>query len=168
VEPGGVATHSPSRYSPPRLTFFSGRCLKLETVLSFLLIPGRVGCGARLSLCLSCVVLAAILVCVFAVLFGCLHGVQLRVGLAFGTLVPIGTSEAKVGINESVKCLGLSCLGCRLTGLVSEISGKSTHVLSVDWLNLLWAGLSDTGSASGTLIPSVPVRQGLGLWLVWS
>jgi hypothetical protein len=115
--------------------------------------------SSRADLCLSCVVLAAILVCVFAVLVSCLHGVQLRVGLAFGTLVPIGTSEAKVGINESVKCLGLSCLGCRLSGLVSEISGKSTHVLSVDWLNLLWAGLFDTGSASGTLIPLVPVKQ---------
>jgi hypothetical protein len=167
MEPGGVATHSPSRYSPPPLTFFSGRCLKFETVLSFLLIPGRVGCGARLSLCLSCVVLAAILVCVFAVLFGCLHGVQLRVGLAFGILVPIGTSEAKVGINESVKCFGLSCLGCRLTGLVSEISGKSTHVLSVDWLNLLWAGLINTGSASGTLIPLVPVKRMAAWFLIY-
>jgi hypothetical protein len=67
----------------------------------------------------------------------------------------------------SVKCLGLSCLGCRLTGLVSEISGKSTHVQSVDWLNLLWAGLFDTGSASGTLIPLVPVKQ-RAVWFLFS
>jgi hypothetical protein len=43
--------------------------------------------------------------------------------------------------------------------LVSKITGKSTPVLYVDWLTLLWAGLFDSGNASGTLIPLVPVKQ---------